>query len=606
MPRTVSRLPGSQVPGRLRISMKKWQQYRDRARDTLAREVGFVRKPHGGRLRVALAFPNTYFVGMSSLGFQTVYRLFNDLDEVVCERVFLPPKQELQAQLAAGAPLLTLESQTPVRDFDVVAFSVSFEWDYTNVVTMLRLAGLPPRAADRDASHPLVVIGGAVTFVNPEPLALFADVIAAGEGEVLIPDLVAALRPDADGTQPAREDALRRLATARGHYVPAFYDVEYAADGSIAAYVPKPGTGAPPAVRKAAVKTTERLDPPATSIFTPDTEFGSRFLIEVVRGCANLCRFCWAGYNYLPVRAFPAERILELAARARAHSSRAGLVSIALCDHPEIERIMRGLMDLGYSISPASLRLDDLTDPIVRLLRESGERSITIAPEAGSDRLRRVINKTVTTDEILDAADIIFRNGIENLKLYFMIGLPTETDDDLVAIRDLTSRLRDIMLQHARGRGRIGRIVGSVNPLIPKPGTAYQWMPMEDPAVTDRKAKRLRQLLSGLDNVYFNIKSERHSYYQALLSLGDRRVAPAIEAAERNGGSWRAAVAESGVDAGFYIFRDRTSDAVLPWDIIEGGMKAAFFHAEFDKGLREEWTLPPKRQKENAKFLPVL
>ena len=585
--------------------MKKWQQHRDRARDTLAREVGFVQKPHAGRLRVALAFPNTYFVGMSSLGFQTVYRLFNDRDDVVCERVFLPPKQELQAQLASGAPLLTLESQTPVREFDVLAFSVSFEWDYTNVLTMLRLAGLPPRAAARGDRYPLVVVGGAVTFVNPEPLALFADVIAAGEGEMLIPDLVEALR-GSPVLPHGRMDVLHALAGVRGFYIPAFYDVEYAADGSIAAFRPRPETGAPPVVRKAAVKATDRLDPPATSIFTPDTEFGSRFLIEVVRGCANLCRFCWAGYNYLPVRAFSADRILELAGAARRYSAKAGLVSIALCDHPEIERIMRGLMDMGYSISPASLRLDDLTDPIVSLLRQSGERSITIAPEAGSDRLRRVINKTVTTDEILEAADIIFRNGIENLKLYFMIGLPTETDEDLVAIRDLTARLREIMLRHARERGRIGRIVGSVNPLIPKPGTAYQWMPMEDPGVTDRKAKRLRQLLTGLDNVYFTIKSERHSYYQALLSLADRRVAPAIEAAERNGGGWRAAVAEADVDADFFIFRDRSSDAVLPWDIIDGGMKAAFFHAEFEKGLRAEWTLPPKRQKENARFLPVL
>ena len=586
--------------------MKKWQTSRDRARDVLAREVGFVTKPHRGRLRVALAFPNTYYVGMSSLGFQTVYRLFNDLDDVVCERVFLPPKQELQAQLASGAPLLTLESQTPVRDFDVLAFSVSFEWDYTNVVTMLRLAGLPPRAAARDERHPLVVIGGAVTFVNPEPLALFADIIAAGEGEMLIPDLVQALLPDAEGRRASRSAVLSALAAARGIYIPSFYDVEYAGNGTIAAMRPLPGTNAPPVVRKAAVKATDRLDPPATSIFTPDTEFGSRFLIEVVRGCANLCRFCWAGYNYLPVRAFSADRILALAADARRYSSRAGLVSIALCDHPEIERIMRGLIDLGYSISPASLRLDDLTDPIVKLLRESGERSITIAPEAGSDRLRRVINKTVTTDEILEAADIIFRNGMENLKLYFMIGLPTETDDDLVAIRDLTANLHEIMLRHARPRGRIGRIVGSVNPLIPKPGTAYQWMPMEDPAITDRKGKRLRSMLAGLDNVYFNIKSERHSYYQALLSLGDRRVAPAIEAAERNGGNWRAAVAETGVDADFFIFRDRTADTVLPWDIIDGGMKASFFHAEFEKGLREEWTLPPKRHTENTKFLPVL
>jgi radical SAM superfamily enzyme YgiQ (UPF0313 family) len=370
--------------------------------------------------------------------------------------------------------------------------------------------------------------------------------------------------------------------------------------------VPRAGTGAPATVRKAAVKTIARLDPPSTSIFTPDTEFGSRFLIEVVRGCANLCRFCWAGYNYLPVRAFSADRILELAAAARQHSARAGLVSIALCDHPEIERILRGLIDMGYSVSPASLRLDDLTDPIVRLLRESGERSLTIAPEAGSDRLRRVINKTVTTGEILEAADIIFRNGIENLKLYFMIGLPTETDDDLVAIRALTGQLKDIMMHHAKPRGRVGRIVGSVNPLIPKPGTAYQWMPMEDPSITDRKAKRLKHLLADLDNVFFSIKSERHSYYQALLSLGDRRVAPAIEAAERNGGNWRAAVAEARIDAGFFIFRDRSGDAVLPWDIIDGGMKASFFRSEFEKGLQAEWTLPPKRQKENAKFLPVL
>ena len=583
------------------MSTKKWQKQRDRAREILAREVGFVQKPHGGRLRVALAFPNTYFVGMSSLGFQTTYRLFNDLDEVVCERVFLPPKQELQAQLASGAPLLTLESQTPVHDFDVLAFSVSFEWDYTNIVTMMRLAGLAPRAADRTPRDPLVVIGGAVTFVNPEPLALFADVIAAGEGEMLIPDLVSALR-----TSDTRDDVLRRLVQQRGFYVPEFYEVRYAPDGSIAGFDPNEGTGAPATVRKAAVKATDRLDPPATSIFTPDTEFGSRFLIEVVRGCANLCRFCWAGYNYLPVRPFPTDRILELAANARRHSGRAGLVSIALCDHPDIDRILRSLIDMGYSISPASLRLDDLTAPIVQMLRESGERSITIAPEAGSDRLRRVINKTVTNQEILDAAELIFANGMENLKLYYMIGLPTETEDDLVGIRDLTLAMRDSMMRHAKARGRVGRIVGSVNPLIPKPGTAYQWLPMEDPAITDRKAKRLRQLLAGVDNVYFNIKSERHSYYQALLSLGDRRVAPAIEAAERNGGNWRAAVAESGVDADFYIFRDRSPDAMLPWDIIDGGMKTAFFQSEFQKGLREEWTLPPKRAKENLKLLPVL
>jgi radical SAM superfamily enzyme YgiQ (UPF0313 family) len=581
--------------------MKPWHQQRERARELLSKEVGYVSKPHGGRLRVALAFPNTYFVGMSNLGFQTVYKLFNAEEDIVCERVFLPPKTELAAQLASGERLVTIESQTPVNEFDIFAFSVSFEWDYTNVLALLRLAGLKPRADERTHYDPLVMIGGAVTFVNPEPLALFADIIAAGEGEALIPSLLTAFKGASD-----RDDLLRRLCTERGFYVPSFYDVRHNDDGTIEAFAPKPGTGAPGIVKKAALRTTDAVDPPATTIFTPDTEFGSRFLVEIVRGCANLCRFCWAGYNYLPVRAFPKDRILQLAERARSHSSRAGLVSIALCDHPDIEEILTGLVAMGYSISPASLRLDDLTPTILGLLRQSGERTITIAPETGSDRLRRVINKTITNEEILAAAEMIFATGFENLKLYFMIALPTETEDDLVAIRDLSLQLRDVMMRHARGRGHIGRIVGSVNPLVPKPGTAYQWLPMEDDTSIERKIRRMRTLMADIDNVYFNIKSERHSFYQALLSLGDRRVAPVIEAAERNGGNWRAALAETGVDASFFVFRDRSHDAVLPWDIIDGGLKDNFFRSEFEKSLREESTLPPKRQKENARLLPVL
>src|SRR5687768_15305187 len=374
-------------------------------RSTLEREVGFVQKNHGGRLRVALCFPNTYFVGMSNLGLQTVYRLFNQDERVVCERVFLPPRQDVASMLSRREPLVTLESGTPVRDFDVFAFSVSFEWDYTNVVTMLRLAGLEPRATRRHARDPLVVVGGAVTFVNPEPLAPFADVIAAGEGEHLVPAIVESV---ADAGLRDRGALLARLVQERGFYVPTFYDVTYDGPGRVAAITPREGTGAPAVVKKAAVKAADRLDPPSTTIFTPDTEFGSRLLIEVVRGCANLCRFCWAGYNYLPVRAFSTAKILERAEAARPYANRIGLVSIALCDHPDIVHILERLIGMGYGISPASLRLDDLTEPIVRLLRQSGERSITIAPETGSDRLRRVINKTVTNQDILDRSELIF------------------------------------------------------------------------------------------------------------------------------------------------------------------------------------------------------
>jgi radical SAM superfamily enzyme YgiQ (UPF0313 family) len=574
---------------------------RDRTSDVLAREVGVVRKPHTNRLRVALAFPNTYYVGMSNLGVQTTYTLFNALDHVVCERVFLPAKQALAAALEKPGSLRTIESQSLVREFDVLAFSVSFEWDYPNLVSMLRLAGLPIYASERHARHPLVVIGGAVTFVNPEPLALFADVIAAGEGEVLVPVLATHITE-----APSRDALLRSLAIERGFYVPSLYEISYATSGRIDRVEAVAGSGAPVPVRKAAVPTAAALDPPATRIFTPDTEFGSRLLIEVVRGCANLCRFCWAGYNYLPVRAFPADRILAIAEAARPHADRVGLVSIALCDHPEIERLLARLGEMGYSISPASLRLDDLTEPIVRLLRASGERSMTIAPETGSDRLRRVINKTFTNADILDKADLIFGSGVENLKLYFMIGLPTEDDDDLVAIRDLVVALKDRMLKHARKRGTIGRIVSSVNPFVPKPGTAFQWLGMDTPDVIDAKTKRLRALTSGIDNVWMTIKSERHSFYQALMSTGDRRVAPVIVAAERNGGQWRQAVADVGIDAAAYVYRDRTSDPVLPWDIIDGGLKEAFYRSELDKSRRGEPTIPPRREPDGSRMLPML
>lgn len=535
-----------------------------------------MRKQHADRIRVALAFPNSYFLGMSNLGFQSAYRLFNDHDVVVCERVFAPDSRRQGRELSQQ--LVTLESQTLVRDFDVLAFSVSFELDYVNVVSLLEAAGLPLRASERSPRHPLVVAGGAASLLNPEPLAPFVDVFACGDGEELIPRLVAAL-----AAAGSRQALLADLARSDGFYVPSLYDVESTEDGMAAPHVPRPGTGARMPVRKATSKKIPEIDPPATSIFTPDTEFGARFLVEVVRGCPNLCRFCWAGYNYLPVRRFAAGRILSLARAARRHTRRAGLVSIALCHHPELEEIVSGLHEMGYTISPASLRMQDLSRTLLRALEKGGERTVTIAPEAGTDRLRHVINKKVTNAEILESAEMVFAEGIENLKLYFMVGLPTETDEDLVAIADLTAAIRERMLRRARSRGRAGRISVSVNPLVPKPNTPFQWVAMERPDVIAARLRRLKSLLGGMDNVSFTMKSGRHSPYQALLSLGDRRIAPMLEAAARCGGDLRRAASETGVDVDSYVFRQRSIHAALPWDVVSGHVRTTFLRREWER-----------------------
>lgn len=535
-----------------------------------------MRKQHADRIRVALAFPNSYFLGMSNLGFQSAYRLFNDQDNVVCERVLVADPRERRR--GGRQPLITLESQALVRDFDVLAFSVSFESDYLNVVSLLESAGLPLRASERSPRHPLVVVGGAASLLNPEPLAPFVDLFACGDGEELVPRLASAL-----AGAPSRQALLADLAGSDGFYVPSFYDVESTEDATAALHVPRPGTGARMPVRKATSRATSTIDPPATSIFTPDTEFGGRFLVEVVRGCPNLCRFCWAGYNYLPVRPFAASRVLSLARAARARTSRAGLVSIALCQHPQLEEIVAGLHEMGYTISPASLRVQDLSRTLLGALRRSGERTVTIAPEAGTDRLRRVINKKVTNAEILDRAEMAFSEGIENLKLYFMVGLPTETDEDLVAIRDLTAAIRDRMLRYARSRGRAGRINGSVNPLVPKPNTPFQWMAMERPEVTAAKLRRLRFLLRGMGNVSFTMKSGRQSPYQALLSLGDRRIAPMLEAAVRHEGDLRRAASETGIDVDSYVFRQRSLRAALPWDVVSGHVRTTFLRRECER-----------------------
>jgi radical SAM superfamily enzyme YgiQ (UPF0313 family) len=450
------------------------RRLQDRHRTLREAEVPLAPIARTGSFRVALCYPNLYFVGMSNLGFQGVYQMLNALPDVVCERAFLPDDVDADDLVRTGHPLVTLESGASLRDCHVLAFSVSFENDYVHVLKMLRLAGIPLRAKDRGPRDPVVVLGGAAMFLNPEPLAPFADLVAVGEGEALVPKMMEALVGASD---PRR--GLDTLGEKDGFYVPSRYTVRYHDDGTVAAY-----DGPGPVLRQRAWP--GKMPLPQSVILTPHTEMSMKYMVEISRGCPCMCRFCWAGYNYLPVRGFSRQQIVDRAREVRAVTNKIGLVSTAVCDHPEIDGIVDDLAGLGFEVSVASLRLDDLTPEFVLKLADTGVQGLTLAPECGSDRMRHILNKQFTNVEILDKAGWIFENGIQNLKLYYMVGLPWEEHADVEAIVTLTEQIRERMLAVGRARGRIGRIHPSVNPFVPKPGTPYQWLAMEDPKETDR------------------------------------------------------------------------------------------------------------------------
>jgi len=561
--------------------------YRQRLKNWLANERGAVVKGWGGRIPIALVYPNRYFVAMSNLGFQTVYRLFNRLDHVVCERFFLPEPEEIQA-VASGSGPLSLESQRPLRDFRIVAFSVAFENDFPHLVHLLHRGNLSPDASRRHRNEPLVVAGGVAAFLNPEPIAPFVDLVLLGEAEPMLKAFISTWE-EADAAGLSREEVLAFIATrVPGAYAPSLYQPEYHLDGTLAAFAPI--LSSLPARVRAQSASLDRKEPAQTLVFSSHTEFAETMLVEVGRGCGRGCRFCAAGFVYRPVRFQRADRVVGSALKTQAAQGKVGLVSAAVSDHPEIEAICLELRRAGASLTLSSLRADSLTPALLGTLRESGLQTVALAPEAGSDRLRRVINKNLTEEQILDAVTAVADSGIPNVRLYFMIGLPTETEEDVAAIIQLVKGIKHRQLIIGRGRGRLGTITVSVNSFVPKPATPFQWSPFCDLDLLKQRIKKLKRGLGSVANVRIHADVARWAYIQALLARGDRRLAPLLTAVVENGGNWSQAMKRVNVNPEFYVYRERGKDELFPWDFIDHGVGRGYLWEEWEKALAGKVT----------------
>jgi len=558
-------------------------------RARLAEETGTVRKEWGGRRSIALTYPNFYRLGMSNLGFQILYRLLNQRSEIVAERVFLPEGHEMSLYLRSGKPLLSLESQTPLYEFDLVAFSLSFENDYPNLLHILEMGGIPLSAEERTGSTPLVMAGGITTFLNPEPVSPFVDAFLLGEAEASL-DAFIDVFLTVTGAGAGRKESLARLAReVPGLYVPALYDAIYHTDGTLKSFFPKEAR-IPEKIRVVHPSSGgfSKIGMPMSTITTPNTEFGNKVLIEVGRGCGHSCRFCAAGYVYRPPRQYNDSQLFAAVQKGLAQTGRVGLVSPAVSDVPGIEALTAMILARGGAFSVSSLRAETLTRGLLQNLKSAGQKTITIAPEAGSERLRRVINKHLTKEEIFETIRRISRIGEFSIRLYFLIGLPTETDDDIHQIVELVKGMRHHMIKESAARGSIGHIRLSVNCFVPKPFTPFQWFPLEEVGSLKKKQKWLKKTLAKTGGVDVGLDVPRWAYIQTLLSMGDRRVSSILLLAHQSGGDWPRALKFSSINPDFYVYRPKGIDERLPWDFIDNGILKKHLIREHDLALKGE------------------
>lgn len=539
--------------------------------------------PHAGQ-KVAIVYPNTYFVGMSNLGLHIIYEEINLRNDSVCERIFLPEKKELEAYDKTKTPLMSVETQRPMHQFDVVAFDVTFEMDYFHIPLMLRHGRVPIMGKDRTEFDPIVIAGGPCATFNPEPFADFIDAFIIGEGEGIVSRVLDIIR---DGKMEGldRHAILRQLADVSGVYVPSLYVPIYNEDGEFKGY--DIVEGVPKRIKRNFEMLTSGGE---TVVATNYTEFGAMYIIEVARGCGRHCRFCMAGYCFRVPRVRPLDILKEGVERAEKLGKKVGLMGAAISDYPEVDELVNYIRSKDMRYSCASLRADSLTQAVVDGLADSGQKTITIAPETGSERLRRVINKGISEEHLQNAATLSAKSGIQHMRLYIMIGLPTETDEDIEAIVGLAERTQ----AHMAEVGCKGRLTLSINPFIPKPFTPFQWMAMDNQKTVEKKLQYIKKALQKNRRIEVLVESPKEAYIQGVLARGDRRLGAVIAAcaADRGSKSFKSEMKAAGLDMDDMNYRERSFDEFLPWSHLDMGMDEGYLEMEWKRSIDEAYTPP--------------
>ena len=539
-------------------------------------------------VRVLLVYPNSKDVALANLGFQRVHTLLNQISEVECDHYSLPVGWSSDVQELEPSSILSHEWNWPLDQFDVIAFSISFEPDYLNAALILKYFGIPLERSERDASHPLVLAGGSAVFINPEPLADCVDAFFIGEGEGLAEPFFKLFR---ENQYKDTGEFLKSAARISGIYVPQFYHQEYQGDNMVQF--------------KADPEVFERVERHWVKEGSPDlcthsvlhdevSTFKDMSLMEVTRGCIWACRFCTAGFIYRPPRLPDLKLTYNSLERVLAEQgktvSTVGLVGPSVTDHPDILSLARKIVEDGKKISFSSLRMETLTDELVDLIQKSGQKTLTVAVDGPSERMRRVINKQATDDFIVEKCKFLTEKGILHLKIYSIIGLPGETDEDIDHFISLVERVMKTYISTCSERGNIGKVTIGLSPLIPKPGTPFQWHPMEPVRSLKKKFMRIRKALGRLPHIKLSFGSPNEAYLQTYLSRGDRRVLSFFKTYLANGHNEKKALLESSPSADSFVYRQYGKDDVLPWDVVDHGYKNDFLWSDYQRGLKEGVT----------------